>query len=283
MSTPRDDIGATAVSEAEQAFLLREGPDALARQSASSIAAGRRRGRERIINSAIALLGLGVLGWPAAPMALFVLLGLAAAWLADLVKLGVAHQHVVDGEDLRLADAEVWVLVAGNGAAGARRRRMRLAPWAQLAVAGWLLAGLAFTVVYETRRLDGVDLLALSLAHPDMLAVLAATLLWQLGATAHGTHRQLRSDEPIHFEPLLDAVCYGAIVFLWMVCGSIAVELAAVLRGAAPAALGMTVLVVVTHLVLGWRGVGELTAAADARRRSERLGRLLSAAQRSAD
>lgn len=283
MSTPRDDIGASAMNDAEQAFLLREGPDALARQRESHIAAGRRRGRERIINSTIALLGLGVLGWPAAPMALFVLLGLVAAWLADVVKLGVAHQHVVDGEDLRLADAEVWVLVAGNGAAGARRQRVRLAPWAQLAIAGWLLAGLAFTVVYETQRLDGVDLLALSLAHPDMLAVLAATLLWQLGATAYGTHRQLRTDEPIGFEPLLDAVCYGAIVFLWMVCGSIAVELAAVLRGAAPAALGMTVLVVVTHLVLAWRGVGELAAAADARRRSERLGRLLSAAQRNAD
>lgn len=283
MSTPRDDIGATAVNDAEQAFLLREGPAALARQSAAHIAAGRRRGRERIINSGIALLGLGVLGWPAAPMALFVLLGLAAAWLADVVKLGVARQHVVDGEDLRLADAEVWVLVAGNGAAGARRQRMRLAPWAQLAIAGWLLAGLAFTVVYETRRLDGIDLLALSLAHPDMLAVLAATLLWQLATTAYGTHRQLRTDEAICFEPLLDAVCYGAVVFLWMVCGSIAVELAAVLRGAAPAALGMTVLVVVTHLVLGWRGLGELTAAADARRRSERLARLLAAAQRNAD
>lgn len=282
MSTSRDDLAATTLDDAQHAFLLREGPDALARHGESVIAAEQRRGRDRVIGSTIALFGLAVLGWPAAPLALFVLLGLVAVWLADVVKLCVAHQHVVDGEQARLADAEVWVLVADGSARGASRRRLYLAPWAQLALAGWLLAGLAYTVIYEAQRLDGIDLVTLAVAHPDMLAVLGATLVWQLGTTAYAAHRQLRAEQAVCFEPLLDAVCHAAIVFLWMVCGSIAVELAAVLRGTAPPALGMAVLVVSTHLVLVWRGLGELATAAAARRRAERLGQVLSAGQRRA-
>jgi len=123
------------------------------------------------------------------------------------------------------------------------------------------------------REHTGIALLEHAIDHPDMLLGMGVMLLAQLAMTAVETRRALNEDPiagELRFEPMLEAILYFIILFLWMVIGGIVLKLGALDGSATDEALVAT-LVVIGNAVLVWRGVGEIRDAHHRRQAAEWL------------
>jgi len=255
------------IEDQHEAFLRQEGPAVLARYDEAWFRARRRHGLEHFVCGVVPLVGLLLCGWPAQPMAVFMLFALLAGLAADAVKLAVAPDLVHRACAGQAHDAELWgiadALRAGQAEMHATDQQPPLSLTGQLGMAAFFAVSLCGSVIWSVREHTGIALLERALDRPDMLLGMGVMLLAQLAMTAVDTRRALH-EEPIagelRFEPMLEAILYFIILFLWMVIGGIVLKLGALDGSASDEALVAT-LVVIGNAVLVWRGIGEIRDA----------------------
>ncbi|MCB1748241.1 MAG: hypothetical protein H6977_12875 [Gammaproteobacteria bacterium] len=232
------------------------------------LAAARRTAAERIATSAFTLTGLLALGWDAPPLALFVVAGFAITLGGDVALWLGARAALEDGrEQARAAEAVLERLrpTATRREDGHRAART-LSPAGELVAAAWLVATLIGAVFYELARSGGFDLLAWVRGEPLTLASLAAILAWQVLVRWRLARRARAGTATLHpgtdcFTPLLDAVLYFVVLFLWLAGMTIAHHVASGLFYYDVRPHGLAAFVVVAHALYLWRGVVELRAA----------------------
>ncbi|MEQ9059501.1 MAG: hypothetical protein RLW61_08775 [Gammaproteobacteria bacterium] len=246
------------------AFARREGPAMLARHDEAWFRAQRTAALERSATALVALAGLLLLGWPAAPLAVLLLVGQGAVLVRDAVCLWLHGDAIRAARNERRHEAEVEAalreLVAGATPAQIRSDAALPGPMLEFAMAAWLYGCMVASVVWEIREQTGVSLVQTAMQAPDMLVVMALTLAWQVASVVPRAGAAAREVED--YAPLLDAVVWFLALFFWVVVGGICAALAELPEFEALAGQGITVLVIAGHGVFFLRGVLELRALA---------------------
>lgn len=245
-------------------FAVREGPAVLARLDDRWMRTRRRAALERCLSAAIALAGLSWFGWPAAPMAVLLLLGAGASIVLDAV-FWWHHADAIQAarNDQRHAvevEAALQALVDGTPPAEAPATAGVIpGPGLELAIAAWIYLCMLASLLWEIREVTGVSLVQAALAAPDMLILMTLVLMWQVASIVTRARRndavELEADA---YAPLLDAIVWIIAIFCWMVIGAVCEALAGFDGLAVLAGQGIVVLVVACHCVFFLRGALEL-------------------------
>ncbi|MGE0484537.1 MAG: hypothetical protein AB7Q81_10385 [Gammaproteobacteria bacterium] len=232
------------------------------------LAAARRAAGERLATSTFTLAGLGLLGWAAPPLALFVVAGFAIGLVGDLALWLTARRPLEDG----LARVRAAERTLARLRPPATRRRdgaatdRPLSPLGELVAAIWLVTSLIGAVVYELARSGGFDLLAWARHEPLTLASLAGMLGWQVWTRSRLARAVAGGTAVLHpgtdcFTPVLDAVLYFATLFLWLSGMTIAHHVGNGVFGYDVRPHALARFVAIAHVLQSWRAVAEWRAA----------------------
>lgn len=256
---------ATPCSEDEaRQWLAREGPDFLGRHDDGWFRRERLRAAERAILGLLPLAGLWWLDWPVEPLAVFLLLGILGQLAADWLKFALAPQAVRDRLWYDLLDHDLWNVISDlrAGRPVVRRKadpRIEQPSW-QLLVSSGMLLCLVGSLLYELRKVSGIDLLQQALASPDMLLAMLAALCLQaiLGALALGQlQRHPRPGQALQFAPIVEATMAFLVLFGWLVGSLLVVNAGGTLTGRDPGGTVVAVLVVAAYGLQILRAVWE--------------------------
>ena len=217
-------------------------------------------GIERIIAALVPLGGL-LWGWPAAPMALFVVLGLLSHLIDSAITLliygrgGRGRVSLLQEALDRRREEEEQEREEREGPSTADNRPIppRLSPPWQWAAAAWVTLSLVGAVLYQMEDSAGVALLEVAREEPAMIAVMAAA------AAAAG------------FAPLLEAILGMVLMLFWLAGSTIVVNLARIVPAIDPEQAVLLAFVIAASLIELWRGTMELRTEAEARALRRRL------------
>ncbi len=266
-------------------FLATDGPAALRGRDTQWFGIQRHENLEAIVSAVVGLVGVLVLGWPAAGMMLFLI---AALWIGLLTDLA---RYVAFPDQLRAAlrrlqsEERLWTRVRAHrqGLPEPRAAKpMPGGPGLQLAITFWVAVAFTGALIHEIRAISGADLLLEAARRPDMLAAMGLLLLVQLVQAGLVLRRQAAgAPGMVSYTPFLDVLMFVILILFWLIISGIVIKLGSVVDGIEPGTAAVTIFVIVGYGLILWRGVGELRELREARADTEWLrGMLESAAVR---
>lgn len=251
-----------------------DAPLVLARRGQRWQAVRLRTGIEHLFVALLSLAGVFVLGWPAEPMLVFVVLSLWAGLAFDVARWlgspGTVEDHLhyerVDERFWRGVDA--WRSNAPSFSMPAQEREDGAA--LHLLIAVFCAIGFTVAMTIDLGRAADVNLMMLMASRPDMLLLMGLSLCVQYGLRIADFRRPPSTPEDIaamSFMPFAEAAVFMLMFIFWMASGTLYVQVADILGLSSPRTSLITLFVVCAYVVMLMRGLGEIREVRDARRR----------------
>lgn len=263
-----------AVDDALKHEIEADAPLALERRGHRWQAVRLRTGMEHLFVALLSLTGVFVLGWPVEPMLVFLVLSLWAGLAFDVARWlsspGTVedHLHYERLDDRFWQGVAAWKSNAPSFSMPAEEREDGAA--LHLLIAVFCAIGFTVALTIDLGRAADVNLMMLMASRPDMLLLMGLSLSVQYGLRIADFRRPLSTPEEIaamSFMPFAEAAVFMLMLMLWMVSGTLYLQLADILGLASPRTALITLFVVCAYAVMLMRGLGEIREVRDVRRR----------------
>lgn len=264
-----------AVDDALKHELEMDAPLALERRGRRWQAVRLRTGIEHLLVALLSLTGVFVLGWPVESMLVFLVLSLWAGLAFDVARWlsspGTVEDHLhydrLDDRFWRGVDA--WKSKAPSFSMPAHEREDGAA--LHLLIAVFCAIGFTIALTIDLSRAADVNLMILMASRPDMLLLMGLSLCVQYGLRLADFRRPPSTPEDVaamSFMPFAEAAVFMLMFILWMVSGTLYLQLADIFGLAAPRTTLITLFVVCAYVILLVRGVAEIREVIEVRRRT---------------
>lgn len=283
MSGKRSEWVDVALDDELKATLAIDATLAMERRGSRWQAVRRHEGMEHLLVATLSLAGVALLGWPAQPMLVFLVLSVWAGVAFDVARWLASPGAVEDCLHYDMRDGRFWSAVdAWRAGATSFRDRPETgnesSPLMHLLVAVMLAIGFSVALTIDLVRAADVNLALMFASRPDMVALMLLSLGIQYGVRIADFRRRPRTPEEIvsmNFNPMGEAALFMLMLVLWMTFGTVYLQLAGLFGLDDSRDALVTLFVIAAYLIMFWRGVGELREVGRVRDRIDWLERTL--------